>query len=195
MDLADINNIDFKTIGTAPLPVKIGIIIFLCVGLAAAGFYFDTKDQIAQLEQTEAKEGTLKTKFEDKQKKAVNLEDYKKQLEEMRKTFGTLIRQLPSKTEIPNLIIDISRTGLSSGLEIDLFKPGSETKKDFYSEKPIQLRVKGGYHEFGEFASGVAALPRVVTLHNITLTPGTKDAPMTMAATAKTYRYLEDDED
>ncbi len=195
MDLADINNIDLKTIGTAPLPVKIGIIIFLCLGLAAAGFYFDTKDQIAQLEQTEAKEGTLKNKFEDKQKKAVNLEDYKKQLEEMRKTFGTLIRQLPSKTEIPNLIIDISRTGLSSGLEIDLFKPGSETKKDFYSEKPIQLRVKGGYHEFGEFASGVAALPRVVTLHNITLTPGTGDAPMTMAATAKTYRYLEDDED
>ncbi len=195
MDLADINNIDFKTIGTAPLPVKIGIVIFLCVGLAAAGFYFDTKDQIAQLEQTEAKEGTLKNKFEDKQKKAVNLEDYKKQLEEMRKTFGTLIRQLPSKTEIPNLIVDISRTGLSSGLEIDLFKPGTETKKDFYGEKPIQLRVKGGYHEFGEFASGVAALPRVVTLHNITLTPGTANAPMTMAATAKTYRYLEDDED
>ncbi len=195
MDLADINNIDFKTIGTAPLPVKIGIVIFLCVGLAAAGFYFDTKDQIAQLEQTEAKEGTLKAKFEDKQKKAVNLELYKEQLEEMRKTFGTLIRQLPSKTEIPNLIVDISRTGLSSGLEIDLFKPGTETKKDFYGEKPIQLRVKGGYHEFGEFASGVAALPRVVTLHNITLTPGTANAPMTMAATAKTYRYLEDDED
>ena len=191
MDLADINNIDFKTIGTAPLPVKIGIVIFL----AAAGFYFDTKDQIAQLEQTEAKEGTLKAKFEDKQKKAVNLELYKEQLEEMRKTFGTLIRQLPSKTEIPNLIVDISRTGLSSGLEIDLFKPGTETKKDFYGEKPIQLRVKGGYHEFGEFASGVAALPRVVTLHNITLTPGTANAPMTMAATAKTYRYLEDDED
>ncbi len=195
MDLADINNIDFKTIGTAPLPVKIGIVLFLCVGLAAAGFYFDTKDQIAQLEQTEAKEGTLKAKFEDKQKKAVNLELYKEQLEEMRKTFGTLIRQLPSKTEIPNLIVDISRTGLSSGLEIDLFKPGTETKKDFYGEKPIQLRVKGGYHEFGEFASGVAALPRVVTLHNITLTPGTANAPMTMAATAKTYRYLEDDED
>jgi len=194
MDLADINNLDFKNIGNAPLPVKIGIIIFLCVALAAAAFYFDTKDQLAHLEQTEAEEGTLRTNFESKQKKAVNLELYKVQLEEMRKTFGTLIRQLPSETEIPNLIVDISRTGLSSGLEIDLFKPGSETKKDFYSEKPIQLRVKGGYHEFGEFASGVAALPRVVTLHNITLTPGTEDTPMTMAATAKTYRYLDDEE-
>lgn len=194
MDLADINNLDFKNIGNAPLPVKIGIIIFLCVALAAAAFYFDTKDQLAHLEQTEAEEGTLRTNFESKQKKAVNLELYKVQLEEMRKTFGTLIRQLPSETEIPNLIVDISRTGLSSGLEIDLFKPGSETKKDFYSEKPIQLRVKGGYHEFGEFASGVAALPRVVTLHNITLTPGTGDKPMTMAATAKTYRYLDDEE-
>jgi len=194
MDLADINNLDFKNIGNAPLPVKIGIIIFLCIALAAAAFYFDTKDQLTHLEQTEAEEGTLRTKFESKQKKAVNLELYKVQLEKMRKTFGTLIRQLPSETEIPNLIVDISRTGLSSGLEIDLFKPGSETKKDFYSEKPIQLRVKGGYHEFGEFASGVAALPRVVTLHNITLTPGTGDTPMTMAATAKTYRYLDDEE-
>ena len=194
MDLADINNLDLKNIGTASWPIKIGVIVFLCVALAGAGFYFDTKDQLVVLEQTETKEGELKTKFEAKQKKAVNLELYKVQLDEMRRTFGTLIRQLPSKTEIPNLIVDISQSGLASGLEIDLFKPGAETQKDFYSEKPIELRVKGGYHEFGEFASEVAALPRIVTLHNITLTPGKEDEPMTMAATAKTYRYLDDEE-
>ncbi len=195
MDLADLNNlnIDFKNIAAAPLPVRIAIIVVLCAALAGGGYYFDTQGQLADLEKIQAREGELRNKFELKQRKAVNLELYKEQLEEMRRTFGTLLRQLPSKTEIPGLIVDISQTGLASGLEINLFKPGREIKKDFYAEKPIQLSVKGSYHEFGKFASGVAALPRIVTLHNIKLNPA-KKGMMTMSATAKTYRYLDEGE-
>jgi type IV pilus assembly protein PilO len=111
----------------------------------------------------------------------------------MRRTFGTLLRQLPSKTEIPALIVDISQTGLASGLEIELFKPEAESRKEFYAEKPISLRVKGDYHQFGTFASEIAALPRIVTLHNISLSPSADS--MMMTATAKTYRYLEEDEE
>ncbi|MEN8131985.1 MAG: type 4a pilus biogenesis protein PilO [Pseudomonadota bacterium] len=194
MDLAALNNIDLNTISTAPLPIRIGAIVILCVAIIGAGYYFDTQDQLVELEKVETREGELRDKFESKQKKAANLEDYKKQLEEMRRTFGALLRQLPSKTEIPSLIVDVSQTGLASGLEIDLFRPESEIKKDFYAEKPIHLKVKGGYHEFGKFASGVAALPRIVTLHNIALNPGKEGSNMTMSATAKIYRYLEDGE-
>ena len=123
-------------------------------------------------------------------------EIYKVQLEEMRRTFGTLLRQLPSKTEIPALIVDISQTGLASGLEIELFKPQPEVIQEFYAEKPIDLRVKGNYHEFGIFASEIAALPRIVTLHDITLSPGNaSNEDMTMTAKVKTYRYLDEDEE
>jgi type IV pilus assembly protein PilO len=194
MKLSELNSIDLKTIGTAPTPVKGGIIFVMCALLAGGGYYFDTQKQIDQLKKVEATEGELRQAFETKQKKAANLELYKAQLEEMRRSFGAMLRQLPSETEIPSLIVDISQTGLASGLEIDLFKPGPEIRKDFYAEKPIQLRVRGNYHEFGKFASGVAALPRIVTLHNIALTPGKDGGLMTMEATAKTYRYLEDGE-
>lgn len=194
MDLAELNNIDLNTISTAPLPIRIGTIVILCIAIFGAGYYFDTQDQLVELDKVETREGELRDKFESKQKKAANLEDYKEQLEEMRRTFGALLRQLPSKTEIPSLIVDVSQTGLASGLEIDLFRPETEIKKDFYAEKPIHLKVKGGYHEFGRFASGVAALPRIVTLHNIGLNPGKEGSNMTMGATAKIYRYLEDGE-
>lgn len=194
MDLAELNNLDIKNLGTAPLAVKVIVVLVLCGAIVGLGYYFDTQDQLAALEEVEAKEAQLKQTFEIKQKKAANLEVYREQLEEMRRTFGSLLRQLPSKTEIPGLIVDISQTGLASGLEIDLFKPGPEVKKDFYAEKPIELRVKGSYHQFGKFASGIAALPRIVTLHDIVLTPDGKSGTMVMSATAKTYRYLDDEE-
>lgn len=193
MDLSELKNLDISNLATASLPIRVGFILIVCAALMGAGYYFDTQHQLTDLEKVEAKEGELKSTFEVKAKKAANLELYKVQLEEMRRTFGTLVRQLPSETEIPGLIVDISQTGLASGLEIDLFKPGAEAKKDFYAEKPIQLRVKGGYHEFAAFASGIAALPRIVTLHNISLSPGKDNGPMTMSATAKTYRYLDDE--
>lgn len=194
MNLSDLNNLDLKDLATAPLPVRAGVVLLVCAVLAGAGYYFDTQHQLVELQEVEAREGELKLALEAKQKKAANLEIYRAQLEEMRRTFGSLLRQLPSKTEIPGLIVDISQTGLASGLEIDLFKPGPEVRKDFYAEKPISLRLKGNYHQFGAFASGIAGLPRIVTLHNIALIPGGAGEPMTMSATAKTYRYLDDDE-
>jgi type IV pilus assembly protein PilO len=194
MDLAELNNLDIKNLGTAPLAVKVMVVLIVCGAIVGLGFYFDTQEQLTALEKVEAQEGRLRQTFEIKQKKAANLDVYRQQLEEMRRTFGALLRQLPSKTEIPGLIVDISQTGLASGLEIELFKPGPELKKDFYAEKPIQLQMKGAYHQFGTFAGGIAALPRIVTLHDIVLTPGPESDTMTMSATAKTYRYLDDEE-
>lgn len=193
MDFSELKGINLANIGTSPLWVKVLMIGVACLAILFAGYYLHHKDQLEDLKRVQAKELELRTTFENKAEKASNLELYKVQLEEMRRTFGTLLRQLPSKTEIPALIVDISQTGLASGLEIELFKPQGESKKEFYAEKPIALRVKGDYHQFGAFASDIAALPRIVTLHNISLTPS--DNKMTMTAEVKTYRYLDEDEE
>nr|WP_320416311.1 type 4a pilus biogenesis protein PilO [Candidatus Reidiella endopervernicosa] len=134
----------------------------------------------------------LKKAFEFKQRKAANLDAYKEQLAEMERTFGALLRQLPNKAEIADLLVDISQTGLASGLEFELFKPTAERNKEFYVEHPINLKVIGQYHEFGEFASGIAALPRIVTLHDIGISPHKSKDMLVMTARAKTYRYLEE---
>ena len=193
MDFSDIRDINLTNIGTSPLWVKVLLIGFVCVGILFAGYYMHHKNQLEDLKRVQAKEQELRKTFEIKANKAANLELYKVQLEEMRRTFGTLLRQLPSKTEIPALIVDISQTGLASGLEIELFKPQAEVVQEFYAEKPIDLRVKGDYHEFGVFASEIAALPRIVTLHDITLSPSNED--MIMTAKVKTYRYLDEEEE
>jgi type IV pilus assembly protein PilO len=195
MDFAELKNVNLTNIGTSPLWVKVLLISIVCIAILFTGYWLHHKNQLEDLKRVQAKEVELRTTFENKAEKAANLEPYKVQLEEMRRTFGTLLRQLPSKTEIPALIVDISQTGLASGLEIELFKPNSESRKEFYAEKPISLRVKGNYHQFGTFASEIAALPRIVTLHNISLTPAGKNKDMAMTATAKTYRYLEEDEE
>ncbi len=195
MTFSDLNDLDFNNIGTAPLAVKVIVVALVAAAIIGLGFYFDTKDQLASFDTVKAKEAELRSTFEIKVAKAANLEEHKAQLEEMRRTFGTLLRQLPSKTEIPALIVDISQTALASGLEVKLFKPGKETEKEFYAEKPIQLLLNGDYHQFGLFASEVAALPRIVTLHNIKLAPSGDSGKMTMNASAKTYRYLDDDEE
>jgi len=196
MDFAELKNVNIANIGSSPLWVKVLMIGLVCIAILFAGYWLHHKNQLEDLKRTQAKELELKTTFENKAEKAANLELYKVQLEEMRRTFGTLLRQLPSKTEIPALIVDISQTGLASGLEIELFKPNPESRKEFYAEKPISLRVKGDYHQFGAFASEIAALPRIVTLHNISLNPiENGNNEMTMTATAKTYRYLEEDEE
>lgn len=195
MKFSDINDIDFNNIGSAPLAVKVIVIVLVAAGIMLAGYYFDTKNQLAKYDSVKAKESELKSTFEIKVKKAANLEEHKAQLEEIRRTFGSLLRQLPSKTEIPALIVDISQTALASGLEIKLFKPGREIEKEFYAEKPISLVMNGDYHQLATFASEIAALPRIVTLHNINLTPETGSNKMTMNASAKTYRYLDDSEE
>jgi type IV pilus assembly protein PilO len=194
LDELDIN--DLKKIGTAPLPIKIAIIVVLCIALAVAGYFMDTTKQTAQLEKAVAEENTLRSIFSEKQAKAANLEAYKQQLDEMRTSFGTLLRQLPNQTEIETLLTDISQTGISAGLEIDYFKPEGLRPKEFYSEYPIKLKVTGRYHEFAEFISGVAALPRIVTVQDISIAPSDAagGVKLTMELTAITYQYLDESE-
>jgi type IV pilus assembly protein PilO len=197
MNLSDLNslNLDPNNIGTWPFAAKAIIILLLCGTILFAGYYLDTSDQLIVLEKAQAKEVDLKKTFETKQGKAKNLAAYKAQMVEMEQSFGTLLQQLPGKTEVPGLLDDITRVGIQSGLVFEYFKPNAENPKGFYAELPIKIRVKGNYHQFGNFVSGTAALPRIVTLHDFTI-EGTKKSgsDMIMAATAKTYRYLEKDE-
>jgi len=186
-------NLDPDNIGNWPLVVRGLIIVAIAVAVLAAGYYFDTQNQLEVLEREEATEQTLKKDFETKQAKAANLEAYKAQMKEMEESFGTMLRQLPSKTEVADLLVDITQTGLASGLEFDLFKPNNESPKEFYAELPISIEVNGNYHQMGAFVSGVAALPRIVTLHDIQVNSA-KDGALKMSATAKTYRYLDEDE-
>lgn len=199
MDLSeiDLNNIDvndFKKIGMAPMPIKAVLIAIVCAALATAGYFVDTTKQLDELKIAEAEELTLRQTFTEKHSKAVNLEAYKQQLEEMRTSFGALLRQLPNSTEIETLLTDISQTGISSGLEIEFFKPEGLNPKEFYAEYPIKLKVTGRYHEFAAFVSGVAALPRIVTLQDIKIAPVGKDSgvKLVMDITAVTYQYIDE---
>lgn len=187
-----LQNLDPKDIGNWPIAIKGGAIAILCAVVLAAGFWFDTRNQMEELKQAQKKEEILKADFEQKQHKAANLEIYKQQMEEMKRSFGTMLRQLPSKTEIAELLVDISQTGLTNGLEFELFKPEDETPADFYAVLPIKIKVSGDYHEFGKFVSDVAVLPRIVTLHDINITPAKDNKDLVMEVTAKTYRYLEE---
>ena len=195
-DINDLSNLsvdDLKKIGTAPLIVKIPIILVLCVALAVAVYFLDTTKQQIQLDKVTAEEQSLRQVFTTKQSKAANLEAYKQQLDEMRTSFGTLLRQLPNQTEIETLLTDISQTGISAGLEIEYFKPEGLRPKEFYSEYPIKLKVTGRYHEFAEFISGVAALPRIVTVQNIAISPAAETGvKLNMELTAVTYQYLDE---
>ena len=192
-----LQNLDPKDVGNWPIVIKGGAIAILCAIVLAAGFWFDTRNQLGVLEQAQKKENTLKADFVEKQHKAANLAIYKQQMEEMKRSFGTMLRQLPSKTEIAELLVDISQTGLNNGLEFELFKPEAEVPEDFYAVLPIKIKVTGDYHEFGKFVSDVAVLPRIVTLHDINITPSKDDKTndgnhLVMEVTAKTYRYLEE---
>lgn len=186
-------NWDFNEAGNWPIAIKAAAIVLATAVLIGGWIYYDTLDQIDVLEGAKNKELALKTTFEKKQQKAANLGAYKKQLAEMKEQFGAMLQQLPNKTEVAGLLIDVSQAGLASGLEFTLFQPLAENKKDFYAEKPIKINVVGTYHEFGNFVSNLAALPRIVTLHNVSLVPTTGDQ-MSMSALAKTYRYLDEDE-
>ena len=197
--LEDLNSLDIndlKHIGTAPAIVKGFLIVFLCIIVAVAGYFLVTTPKLEELEKAEKEETSLKAVFDEKASKAANLDAYKQQLDEMRQSFGALLRQLPNKTEIETLLTDISQTGISSGLEIDLFKPEGLIPKDFYAEYPIKLKVTGRYHQFAQFISGVAALPRIVTLQNINIEPADKDGgvKLSMELTAVTYQYLDESE-
>ena len=193
MDLSQLNELDIRNIASWPLPARVLVIGIIFVGVLGLGYWLDTKDQGMRLEKAEQKEQELRQAFEVKAKKAANLQAYEQQLEEMRESFGAMLRQLPNKTEVAELLVDISQTGLASGLEFELFKPQSEIPKEFYAELPISIRVKGDYHEFGNFISGVAALPRIVTVHDVAIEQS-KEQGLTMNILAKTYRYLDEEE-
>lgn len=188
----EFKNIDFENVSSWPAAFKALVVVIFFVLVIAAGVYVDTLDQMGELEQEEKKEIQLKAQFEEKQSKAVNLDAYILQMKEMEESFGTMLRQLPSKTEVAELLVDITQTGLASGLEFDLFKPLEEVPREFYAELPISVKVNGRYHQFGEFVSGVAALPRIVSLHDISVVVSGKT--LSMEATAKTYRYLDEEE-
>ena len=193
MNISELNNLDFNNIGRWPIAAKAAAIITICAAVLFAGYWFDTQEQMQMLEQIRGKEQDLKQTFEQKQADAANLEAYKAQMSEMEKRFGALLLKLPSKTEIAELLVDVSRVGLDAGLEFELFKPGTEIPRDFYAEFPINLRVRGSYHQLGNFVSGVAALPRIVTIHDLSLKKE-KNGELVMTATANTYRYLEKSE-
>jgi type IV pilus assembly protein PilO len=198
----DLNNLA-EDPSVVPLPVKAGAIVFLVGIILFLGYKLFIVDDMASLEAAKAKEPKLRTELEKKQKRAALLPVYKAQLAEMQNTFSLIKNQLPSKTEIPNLILDISETALSNGLIIEIFEPKPEILQEFYAEKPIKLRVIGTYNQFGSFSSDIAELPRIVTLHNIELEPEDdeqKDAAkkgesikLVMNAEIKTYLYLEED--
>lgn len=191
----DLNNLDFSNIGSWPVAVKGVLIAVVAIAVLALGYFLDIQAQQENLDRITNEEKRLKEDFELKQAKAANLEAYKAQMVEMEDSFGAMIRQLPSKTEVEDLLIDISQTGLASGIEFQLFKPLAEKHIEFYAELPITLKMTGTYHQFGEFASGIAALPRIVTLENISITGGKgKKGNLTMDVTAKTYRYLDESE-
>jgi type IV pilus assembly protein PilO len=206
--IEQLQQLDFKDIGRWPFLFRaLGVALVLVIATAALVWYFvwGENGNRPELLKARAEQQSLWATFDEKQRKAANLEAYRQQLAEIERTFGAMLRQLPGKTEVPSLLVDISQTGLASGLQERLFQPGNETKMDFYAELPIKIQLTGGFHEFGLFVSGIAALPRIVTLHDIEIVRGptkgsrrgSAPAPtddLTLNLTAKTYRYLDEDE-
>ncbi|MCY1273607.1 Pilus assembly protein, PilO [compost metagenome] len=187
----DINDLDVNNLGSWPAPVKAIVCALLLIVVLALGYNFHLKDLEAQLDQRRSEEVTLKEQFSSKAFQAANLEAYKEQMKEMEVSFGALLRQLPSDTEVPGLLEDITRTGLGSGLEFEEIKLLPEVAQQFYIELPIQISVVGAYHDLATFVSGVSSLPRIVTLHDFEIKPVSADTPskLRMSILAKTYRY------
>lgn len=194
--LDELKSLDANDVGRWPFVFRAAVIVVVFAVVLGLGVYwFIIEDKLPQLQRAQDDEQTLRVTFENKQKKAANYDDYKAQLAQMEQSFGTMLRQLPGKTEIPSLIVDISQTGLASGLQEKLFQPQSEIQRDFYAEKPIMISLSGGYHEIANFVSGVASLPRIVTLHDINITSDNQNNydQLTLEVTAKTYRYLDEE--
>ncbi len=193
----DLRNLDFNNSGAWPLQIKLVFCLLIALVIIGLVWYLFVSDQRLTLAAEEATEQTLRTEFQGKQGRAANLEPLKQQLAQMEVMLQQMLRQLPSKNEMPDLIVDVSQTALASGINNELFQPGGETALEFYAEKPIALRMAGDYHQFGAFVSGVASLPRVVimTMHDISLKPrGPDDSTLVLEGTVKTYRYLDEEE-
>jgi len=196
MKFSDINDLDFENAGNWPTPVKAGAVTLLCISIILVGYFIDTQSQLDALDAQKQQEHELKQLVEIKTAKAANLQAYQQQMKEMENSFGSLLKQLPSRNEVAELLTDITQTGIASGLEFELFKPKTELPSEFYAELPIELKVKGRYHEIGKFMGGLATLPRIVTLHDFKISNANKErnGDLLMEATAKTYRYLDENE-
>ena len=197
MKLDDFNNIDFKNAGSLPMPVKLVLLSFLFLILIGLGYWFLWSPAIDEFNQAKAKEEELRQVFLTKKAQAIKVEAYKQQMIDIEKTFGALLKQLPDKSQMDGLLTDINQAGLGRGLEFDLFKPGQESVADFYAEMPIQIKIKGSYHDIGAFATDISKLSRIVTLNDMSIAPmnkDSKDSMLTMDAVAKTYRYLDSSE-
>ena len=195
--LDELRNLDMNDIGRWPFAFRAAAVVIVMVIATSAGLYlFVYEEKVPVLEKAQNEEAELRVIFEEKQRKASNFDAYQEQLAEIERSFGAMLQQLPGKTEIPNLLVDISQTGLAAGLEEKLFQPMSENRREFYAEKPIKIKLDGSYHEFGNFVSDISALPRIVTLHDIEIVPVEKENydNLVLNVTAKTYRYLEDEE-
>ncbi|MEX2352950.1 MAG: type 4a pilus biogenesis protein PilO [Gammaproteobacteria bacterium] len=190
--IEEIKGLDPNNPGVWPLPYQLGLCVILMIVLLYAGWHFDLSKQREQLASEIDREVELKGVFERKQRRAANLNALKEQMLEMQQSFGDMLRQLPNQTEVAGLIVDVSQTGLAAGLEFDLFQPGQEQPSEFYAQLPINIRVNGTYHQFGEFVSGLAQLPRIVTTHNIVIEPAGNEGRLNMSAVARTYRALEE---
>jgi type IV pilus assembly protein PilO len=194
--IEELKSLDVNDVGRWPLIFRAAVIMLVFLVVVGLGVWFTiVKDRHPQLVRLQQDEETLRVTFENKQRKAANYDAYKAQLTQIEQSFGTMLRQLPGETEIPSLIVDVSQTGLSAGLQEKLFQPQPEIPRDFYAEKPIKIRLSGGYHEIANFVSGVAALPRIVTLHDINITPEGDDEfdRLSLEVTAQTYRYLDEE--
>jgi type IV pilus assembly protein PilO len=195
MTLDDIRRLNPQEIGTWPVVPKLVALLLLLIAVVFAGYWFDWRNQAQELDSSRQKEQQLRTSFLGKQKQAVNLDAYREQLATIEQEFGEMLKQLPNKSEMEALLTDINQAGLGRGLQFTLFKPAPrESKSEFYAELPISLKLKGKYHDMGAFASDVSQLPRIVTLSNIELKSDRKSGTIVMAATARTYRYLDDSE-
>lgn len=193
MTLDDLNNLNLKDMANAPMGAKAAILVVLLVAVLFAGYWFAWSGQLDALNAAKQEEMSLRDTYLSKKRQAINLSEYKQQLIDIERSFGALLKQLPNKSEMDALLTDINQAGLGRGLQFELFKPGTETAKDFYAELPISVRLTGSYHDLGAFASDVAQLPRIVTLHDMEIGPD-KDGVLYMNATVKTYRYLDEDE-
>jgi type IV pilus assembly protein PilO len=195
MTLNDLRRLDPKKIGSWPILPKVGVLFIILVLIILGGYWFDWKAQIERIDQEKLREEGLRKTFLTKKSEAINLPAYQKQLEDIEKQFGALLKQLPGKSEMDALLTDINQAGLGRGLQFELFKPAvQETRRDFYAELPITIKVSGSYHDIGAFASDIGKLSRIVTLENIALAPAGKGGGLALDATAKTFRYLDDEE-
>lgn len=192
MNLSELRDLDLNDVSSWPTPIKVLGAALIAAGIIAAGYYVFIKDKLAELDTAERQELELRQTYLKKKALAVNLPAYQQQMKEMEETFGVMLRQLPNRTEIPELLIDITQAGLGRGLQFELFKPGSKRNHEFYAELPISIQVVGDYHEMGEFVSDLAALPRIVSLGNINISRAGER--LRMAATAITYHYLDENE-